>query len=53
MTFRFTMTVEKAAVGRVRRGGKEPDRTRGDQAEWVEGPMRWRMRTRRGDRLSS
>ena len=39
--------------GRARRGGKEPNRARGDQAEWVEGWMRWRTRTRREDRLSS
>jgi hypothetical protein len=38
------MTVEKAAVGRARRGGKERDRMRGDQTEWAEGWMRWRRR---------
>jgi hypothetical protein len=37
VTFRFAMMVEKAAVGKARRGGKERDRTRDDQTGKVEG----------------
>ena len=44
LTFCFAMTVEKAVVGRARRGGRERDRTGGDQVERGGG----RRRRRRG-----
>jgi hypothetical protein len=43
VTFRFAMAVEKAAVGRARRGGKERDKTGGDQVE-RGGGRRWKRR---------
>jgi len=43
VTFRFAITVEKAAVGRARRGGEERDKTDGDQVERGGGRRRKRQ----------
>jgi hypothetical protein len=47
------VTVKKAAVGKVRRGGKERDRTRSDQTEREERRRRKEMERRQAVVLMS